>query len=114
MQVDFSGQQARRAAAQPSANVLRMPPWPRCSAGAAGLIFSFAMGLQDAGWSEAWTGVGHAYTLFSSPERRGTAAVTAERAAHKDQFWTLRALGCLPLLLGAFLAVPVSYVSAAK
>lgn len=67
MQVDFSGQQAssqrhsrrKRVAHATLAAML---------AGAVSLIFSFAMGLQDAGWTEAWTGVGHAYTLFGSPE----------------------------------------------
>lgn len=39
-------------------------------AGAVSLMFSFAIGLQDARWAEAWTGVGHAYTLFSSQESR--------------------------------------------
>lgn len=66
MQVDFSGQQAssrhsrrKRVAHATLAAML---------AGAVSLIFSFAMGLQDAGWTEAWTGVGHAYTLFGSSE----------------------------------------------
>jgi len=67
MQVDFSGQQAssqrhnrrKRVAYATLAALL---------AGAVSLMFSFAMGLQDAGWTEAWTGVGHAYTLFSSQQ----------------------------------------------
>ena len=67
MQVDFSGQLAssqrhsrrKRVAHATLAALL---------AGAVSLMFSFAMGLQDAGWTEAWTGVGHAYTLFSSQQ----------------------------------------------
>ena len=74
MQVDLSGQRAgserqsrrKRVAYAAVASLL---------AGAVSLMFSFAMGLQDARWAEAWTGVGHAYTLFSSQEsgshRRG-------------------------------------------
>ena len=69
MQVDFSGQRAssqrqswrKRVAYATLASLL---------AGAVSLLFSFAMGLQDAGWAEAWTGVGHAYTLFSSQQAR--------------------------------------------
>jgi hypothetical protein len=28
------------------------------------LVFGFAMELPDAQWAEAWTGLGHAYSLF--------------------------------------------------
>ena len=69
MQVDFSVQRAsskrqsrrKRVAYAAVASLL---------AGAVSLMFSFAMGLQDARWAEAWTGVGHAYTLFSSQQAR--------------------------------------------
>ena len=38
------------------------------TAGAAGLIFGFAMGLHDARWSDAWTHVGYASLPFSAQE----------------------------------------------
>ena len=67
MQVDFSGQ---RASSQRQSRRKRVAYATLASllAGAVSLVFSFAMGLQDAGWVEAWTGVGHAYTLFSWQE----------------------------------------------
>jgi hypothetical protein len=70
MQVDFSGQQA---SAQQHSRRKRVAHAALAAmlAGAVSLIFSFAMGLQDAGWNAAWTGVGHAYTLFGSPESGG-------------------------------------------
>ena len=37
-------------------------------AGAAGLIFGFAMGLHDARWAEAWTHVGDASSLFRTQQ----------------------------------------------
>ena len=37
-------------------------------AGSAGLIFAFAMGLHEARWSDAWTQVGLASSLFSSQQ----------------------------------------------
>ncbi len=65
MQVDCSGQRAipqrqsrrKRVAYATFASLL---------AGAVSLMFSLAIGLQDARWAEVWTGVGHAYTLFSA------------------------------------------------
>ena len=35
-------------------------------AGAAGLVFGFAMGLHEARWADAWTQVGLASSPFSS------------------------------------------------
>ncbi len=35
------------------------------AAGGVSLAFGFAMELPDAQWAEAWTGLGHAYSLFS-------------------------------------------------
>ncbi len=34
------------------------------AAGGVSLAFGFAMELPDAQWAEAWTGLGHAYSLF--------------------------------------------------
>jgi len=34
------------------------------AAGGVSLAFAFAMELPDAQWTEAWTGLGHAYSLF--------------------------------------------------
>ena len=77
MQIDFSVQQAgskkqspRQRAAHAAVALLL--------ASAVSLVSSFAMGLQDAGWAEAWTRVGHAYTLFSAQESR--TLLTAEGA----------------------------------
>ena len=67
MQVDFSGQQARSQRHSRRKRVAHAT-LAALLAGAVSLMFSFAMGLQDAGWTEAWTGVGHAYTLFSSQQ----------------------------------------------
>ena len=69
MQIDFSGQQAssprhsrrKRAAHATLAAML---------AGAVSLIFSFAMGLQDAGWTEAWS-------FFSGPGLDASAATSS-------------------------------------
>ena len=43
-------------------------------AGGAGLIFGFAMGLHDARWSDAWTQVGLASSLFSGQQADASAA----------------------------------------
>ena len=67
MQVDFSRQRAsserqgrrKRAAYGTLAALL---------AAAVSLMFSIALELQDAGWTDAWTGVGHAYLLFGSQQ----------------------------------------------
>lgn len=67
MQVDFSRQRAtlqrqgrrKRVAYGTLAALLAV---------AASLTFSIALDLQDAGWTDAWTGVGHAYMLFGSQE----------------------------------------------
>ncbi len=69
MQVDFSGQ---RASSQRQSRRKRVAHATVASllAGAVSLMFSFAMGLQDARWAEVWTGVGHAFTLFSLQESR--------------------------------------------
>ena len=40
-------------------------------AGSAGLIFGLAMGLHDARWSDAWTQVGYASSLLSTPVAYG-------------------------------------------
>lgn len=40
------------------------------AASSVSLAFSFVMGLQDARWAEAWTGLGHAYSLFSPADTR--------------------------------------------
>jgi hypothetical protein len=37
-------------------------------AGGAGLIFSLAIGLQDARWADAWTRVGDASSPFSTQQ----------------------------------------------
>lgn len=37
-------------------------------AGSAGLVFAFAMGLQDARWADAWTRVGDASSPFSAQQ----------------------------------------------
>ena len=69
MRFDISGHQARlqrrserkRLAHATLAAVL---------AGAVSLMFSFALGVQNASWEEAWAGVGGAYTLFGSDSGR--------------------------------------------
>ena len=38
------------------------------TAGAAGLVFGFAIGLHDVRWSDAWTHVGYASSPFSAQE----------------------------------------------
>ena len=37
-------------------------------AGAAGLMFAFAIGLHDARWSDAWTHAGHASSPFTTQQ----------------------------------------------
>ena len=43
-------------------------------AGAAGLVFGFAMGLHEARWSDAWTQVGLASSPFSSQHAHASVA----------------------------------------
>lgn len=63
MQVDFSGLPAS-SQRQSRLKCVAYATLASLLAGAVSLMFSFAMGLQDAGWAEVWTGVGRAYTLF--------------------------------------------------
>jgi len=65
MQVDFSRQPASR---QSRRKRIADGTLAALLAGAVSLMFSFALGLQDASWTDAWTGVGQAYILFGSHE----------------------------------------------
>lgn len=73
MQTDFKPQQSRVSEKERREQMLRVV---RAVAGAlvvggAGLIFGFAMGLQDARWADAWTQVAHASSLLSTQGVRG-------------------------------------------
>ena len=70
MRFDFSGRQAslqRRSRRKRVAHATLAA----VVAGAVSLMFSFALELQDASWSEAWTGAGSAYTLFGAQDSGG-------------------------------------------
>ncbi len=67
MRFDFTQQQARVHEKVRREQVWRVARAVMGSvvAGSAGLIFAFAMGLHEARWSDAWTQVGLASSLFS-------------------------------------------------
>jgi hypothetical protein len=73
MRFDFGLQQARRAEKERRAHRWRVVKGivGSLGAGSAGLIFGFAMGLHDARWSDAWSQVGYASSLFNAPAAIG-------------------------------------------
>lgn len=70
MRFDFGPQQARARENERREHLRRVVKAVVGSlmAGGAGLIFGFAMGLHDARWSDAWTRVGDASSLFSTQQ----------------------------------------------
>lgn len=67
MRFDISGHQAR-SQRRSERKRLAHATLAAALAGALSLMFSFALGVQDASWSEAWRGAGSAYTLFGAQD----------------------------------------------
>ena len=76
MRIDFGLQQARQSEKARREHVRRAikAMVGSVAAGGAGLIFGFAMGLHDARWTDAWTEVAYASSLFSAQEVRGVSS----------------------------------------